>query len=223
MIINKFKTLLLTLAFVMVSTPFFQSCSTDSDNMFFTIATFRITENNEVYFVLDQGEKMYANIQSSGRIEDGQRVYVSFDILDEPMSGYDYNIRVLDIQEILTIAPITLTEENAHSIGDDKINITDMWFGDGYLNIQFQFYGTRNSSKQHLFNLVYNAIEDVDKDTEDGYVNLELRHNAYDNQPIEIFSGIAAFKGPFADKNMKGLKVRYNSIYDNIKYRKIDF
>ncbi|NDV81504.1 NigD-like protein [Bacteroides sp. 51] len=220
---KKFKTAFLALTLTLILTPFLQSCLDDDDDYYLAIATFRTAENNDNYFVLDNGETMYPQHATYSTLEDGQRVHIYFDILDEKVSGYDYNIKVRGIEKILTKELFVMDEETVDSIGDDKINITGIWFGDGYLNIRFKFKGTRNPSKLHMVNLVRNEIEGANENEEAGYISLEFRHNAYEDYEAEDLDGIVSFKGPFTEKEMKGLKIRYRSIYDGIKYTKIDF
>lgn len=224
---KSFKTTFLVLTLTLILAPFMQSCLDDNDDYFLAIATFRTIDGGGNFFTLDDGEKMYPQRPFSGGLEDGQRVYVYFDILDEKVDGYDYNIEVKGIEKILTKERFTMTEETADSIGDDRINIipdeNNIWFGDGYLNIRFHFLGTRNPQKLHMVNLVRNEIEGANEEEEEGYISMEFRHNAYDDHPSEVLYGIVSFKGPFAEENMKGLKIRYKSIYDGVKYVKIDF
>ena len=218
-----FKTTLLALTLTLVFAPLVQSCLHDNDDYYLAIATFRTTKDNDYYFTLDNGETMYAQQPTHSKLEDGQRVYVYFDILDEKVSGYDYNIEVEGIVKILTKDVIAMDETTADSIGDDKVNITALWFGDGYLNVKFQFEGTRNPTDLHMVNLVRNDIEGANDNEEAGYIGLEFRHNAFDDYEAEVLNGIVSFKGPFTEKEMKGLKIRYRSIYDGVKYIKIDF
>jgi hypothetical protein len=219
---KKFKTSFLFLILTLISVPFFQSCLDDNDNYYLAIATFRTTESNDHYFTLNDGEKMHPQQTSFGKLENGQRVYVYFDILDEKIDGYKYNIDVKGIEKILTKELFVMNEESVDSIGDDKINITGIWFGDDYLNINFQFLGTRNPTKLHMVNLVRNDIKEANEE-EEGYINLEFRHNAFDDYQAVVLNGIVSFKGPFTKEGMKGLKVRYNSLHDGIKHVKIDF
>lgn len=220
---KKLKTLFLFLILTLISAPFLQSCLDDNDVVYYlAIATIRTTEGNDRYFTLDDGEKMHSQQTTFGTLEDGQRVYVYFDMLDEKVDGYEYNITVKGIEKILTKERFVMDEETVDSIGDDKINITQIWFGDGYLNIKFQFRGTRNPEKLHMVNLVQNTIKEANEE-EEGYISLEFRHNAYSDRRTEVLNGIVSFKGPFTAEDMKGLKVRYNSIYDGVKHVKIDF
>lgn len=219
---KKFKTAFLALTLTLILTPFLQSCLDDNDDYYLAIATYRTTENSDSYFVLDNGKTMYPQHTYSS-LEDGQRVHVYFDILDEKVSGYDYNIKVRGVEKILTKKVFIMDEETVDSIGDDKINITGLWFGDGYLNITFTFKGTPNPTKLHMVNLVRNEIDGANENEEAGYISLEFRHNAYEDYEAENLNGIVSFKGPFTEEDMKGLKIRYKSIYDGIKYTKIDF
>ncbi|MDR3119208.1 MAG: NigD-like protein [Mediterranea sp.] len=222
---KKFKASFLVLILALTPLMLLQSCLNDNDNYYLAIATFRAAENHGgYYFTLDDGQKMYPQQPSSGGMEDGQRVYVYFDILDEKTDGYKYTIEVKGIEKILTKELFVMDEQTADSIGDDKIDITGIWLGDGYLNIRFQFSGAHYPAKPHMVNLVRNDIEGANEEAdEEGYLSLEFRHNAFDDSQTALLNGIASFKGPFIEKDLKGLKVRYNSINNGIKHVKVDF
>lgn len=210
--------------------PFLQSCLNDDDTVYsdFTIATLKqINDGDDYYFGLDSGRKMYPGDDSAIShfpIVDGKRVFVWFHQLEEQVQGYDYNIQVVRLDSILTKDIIPLTVETADSIGDDRINMTNSWVAQGYLTMEFQYYGTQNPNKKHMLNLVY----DVDKDLidEEGYINLEFRHNAYEDNGGALGEGIVSFKLDKIATEMetaKGLKIRVNSLYDNVIYKTINF
>ncbi|WP_455587610.1 NigD-like protein [Bacteroides sp.] len=214
---------------ILMLVPFLQSCLDDDDAVYsdFTIATLRQVEGaDDYYFGLDSGRKMYPGDDSAiGNfpIVDGKRVFVWFHQFEEQVPGYDYNIQVVKMDSILTKDIIPLTEATADSIGDDRINMTYRWVAQGYLTMEFQYYGTRNINKKHMLNLVYN--EDTELVDEEGYINLEFRHNAYDDNGGMLGDGIVSFKLDKIATEMetaKGLKIRVNSIYDGIKYYTID-
>ena len=46
-----------------------------------------------------------------------------------------------------------------------------MWLGGGYLNIEFQLFGTQNIQKKHMLNLVRNERQDAPQEDAD-YINL---------------------------------------------------
>jgi hypothetical protein len=208
--------------FLAMTPALLQSCLNDNDNYYLAIATFRTAENQGGYFTLDDGGKMLPQRPASGGLDNGQRVYVYFDILDGKTDGYRYTIEVKGIEKILTKDLFVMDEQTADSIGDDKIDITGIWLGDGYLNINFQFPGTGNPAKLHMVNLVRNTIEGANGDDEEGYLSLEFRHNAFDDHQAALLNGIASFKGPFTGEGLKGLKVRYNSIHNGVKHVKVD-
>lgn len=213
---------------ILVLTPFLQSCLDDDGPSYsdLTIATLKATDADSYYFGLDSGRKMYPGDNSAVRnypIVDGKRVFVWFHQLEEQVPGYDYNIQVVQMDSILTKDIIPLTKATADSIGDNKINVTYHWIAQGYLTMEFQYYGTRNPNKKHMLNLVHN--EDTELVDEEGYINLEFRHNAYEDNSGSLGEGIVSFKLDKVAEEMKtakGLKIRVNTIYDGIKYQKIE-
>ena len=88
---------------------------------------------------------------------EGQRAFVIFNELEEPVNGYDLNIQVRGINPILTKDIITMGEDDndEEKVGDDKINTTYMWINkdNKYLTIEFQYYGTHSEDKKHFLNL----------------------------------------------------------------------
>lgn len=223
------KLNLFAVTLMLALVPFLQSCLDDNDANYsdFTIATLKqINDGDDYYFGLDSGRKMYPGDDSAIRhfpIKDGKRVFVWFHQLEEQVPDYDYNIQVVAIDSILTKDIIPLTVETADSIGDDRINMLNYRVAQGYLTMEFQYYGTRNPNKKHMLNLVY----DVDKELvdEEGYINLEFRHNAFDDNSGIPGEGIVSFKLDKVATEMetaKGLKIRTNSLYDNVVYKKID-
>lgn len=93
------------------------------------------------------------------------------------------------------------------------------------LNIKYQLYHSNNEEKLHMLNLVINE-ETTGEDDKPDYLNLEFRHNAYNDDPVILGTGLASFKlDNIADllKSKKGLNIRVNSIYDGVKYITINF
>ena len=110
---------------------------------------------------MDDGKKMYPSNSQGWNNEDwveGQRAFVIFNELEEPVNGYDLNIQVKGINPILTKDIVTMGEDDndEEKIGDDKINTTYMWINkdNKYLTIEFQYYGTHSEDKKHFLNLV---------------------------------------------------------------------
>ena len=227
---RKFK--LIALAAVLTLIPTLQSCLDNDDSNYpsLAISTIKTLEGVDkgYYFGLDDNKKMYPGDTTALRnyaVIDGQRAFVSFYFLEEPKAGYDYNVRVQQIINILTKDIVDLTEENAEDIGDNKINATKLWVTQGYLNIEFQFFGTNNPDKKHFLNLVRNTLA-TGENNEEGYISLEFRHNIKNDTPDGLNEGYVSFKlDKIAEemKDAKGLIVRVKTLYDGERFYKIDF
>lgn len=228
---KRFKKLLTAFLLLFVTMPLFQSCLDDFDGdeqPSLTIGTLRIINGNDYYFALDEGTKMYPGDTTSinnYKLTDGQRTFIYFYPLEEKVDGYDYNAQINHIENILTKDIYSMPAEKADSIGDDAINITNMWFVDNYLNIQYQLYHSNNTDKKHMLNLVVNEASDGKNDKE-GYITLEFRQNANDDELIMPGNGLVSFKldkiaNQIPDK--KGLNIRVKSLHDGERYLTIDF
>lgn len=226
------KVKFITLSFILLLVPFLQSCLDDSEPVdSFVISTVKVLDetNKDYYFLLDNGKKMFPGITKwVGGYEpkDGQRAFVLFQELEDKAAGYDYNIEVKRIENVLTKDVVDLTAENEKEIGDDAINTTYMWIAQGYLTIEFQYFGTNSADKKHFLNLVVNKIkEKTEKDPSDNYIELEFRHNAKEDTPAQLGEGYVSFKlDKIADQmeGKKGLKIRVKTIYEGVKEYTVD-
>lgn len=228
---KKFRMALATLLLTLVTMPLLQSCLDDwddSERPLLTIGTVRIIDGNDYYLALDEGTKMFpgdtAYINNYTLIE-GQRAFVNFYLMDEKIDGYDYNAQIYHIENILTKDIYSMPAEKADSIGDDRINATNLWITGDYLNIQYQLYHSNNENKKHMLNLVINEASDGKNDKE-GYITLEFRQNAYDDEPSSRGNGIVSFKlDKIADRmaGKQGLNIRVKTLYDGERYYTVDF
>ena len=203
---KKLKTTFVTFLLLLTTMPMLQSCLDDDWNgsaaSSLAIGTVRIVDGKDYYFALDEGTKMFpgdtTRVNNYALVE-GQRAFVYFNLLDEKVDGYDYNAQINHVENILTKDIYFMPAEKADSIGDDRINITNMWIADNYLNIQYQLYYSGNPDKKHMLNLVVNDIPGP---------------------------GIVSFKlDKIADQmaGKTGLNIRVRSVYDGERYMTIDF
>ena len=172
------------------------SCSADDgyslDKAWYSIATVRASGNGygsaaPYWLILDSGTSLWpvATNVPLYNPQDKQRAFVVYTILSDEFSGYDHAVKILDIKGILT-KPIAenLGDENDETYGTDPVEIADIWIGDGYLNIVFEFnYG---GNTVHYINLM--AIE-----RDDTPYCFEFRHNAHDDSERYRRKGIVAF------------------------------
>ena len=152
--------------------PIFQSCLDDDDsNPLFTVGTIKTLSDSEgdFYVLLDEDSKLFPGDMSNlhnYKAVDGQRAFVFFDELPEEMPGYEYNAKIRWIEDILTKDIYFMPAEKEDSIGDDKINITQMWLTrKDYLNIECQFMHSENPDKKGKegLNIRVNTIYENEK------------------------------------------------------------
>ena len=217
---KKLRTTLAVFLLLLIAMPVLQSCLddwNDDERSSLTIGTVRIIDGKDYYFALDEGTRMFpgdtAQVNNYTLVE-GQRAFVYFNLLDEKVDGYDYNAKINHVENILTKDIYFMPAEKADSIGDDRINITNMWITGNYLNIQYQLYHSNSNDKKHMLN---------DKE---GYITLEFRQNAYDDEPLMPGQGLVSFKlDKIADRisGKTGLNIRVKSLYDGERYMTVDF
>lgn len=227
---KKQKMTFVALMILFLTMPMLQSCLDDWDNDYdtlFAIGTVKVIEGKDYYFALDEGSKLYPGDTTYVRnyaLVDGQRAFVYFSELKEPVTGYDYNAQIKHIENILTKDIYFMPAEKNDSIGDDRINATDFWITGDYLNIKYQFYHSNDTEKKHMLNLVVNEASTGEGDKAD-YVNLELRHNAFNDNQISLGTGLVSFKlDNIADllAGKKGLNIRVKSLYDGERFATVD-
>ena len=224
----RFYSVVFTFAHLII--PMLQSCLNDDDEnrgTRFTIGTIEVIGEKEYFFNLDDGDKMYPSDTTyihNYTVENNQRVFIHFLPLEEDIPGYDYNVKLIQLENILTKDIIPLTEETADSIGNDRINATSLWITGNYLNIEHQFFHSNNPDKKHMLNLVINETAEP-PDPEDEYFTLELRHKAYNDEQRTPGWGIVSFRLDKIAKQLtgkKGLKIIVNTIYDGKQTYTID-
>lgn len=210
--------------------PLLHACLDDdtTNHHQLTIGTIKVVDGQEYYFALDEGTKMYpgdtTNIHNYTVVPE-QRAFVYFDLLEEKVSGYDYNAAIYRIENILTKDIYLMPAEKEDSIGDDRINITNMWIANDHLNIQYQIHYDDTSNKSHMLNLIVNEAADDKNDKED-YLTLEFRHNAYGEAQRKLGPGIVSFRLNNIrqlTEGKRGLNIRVNTLYNGISYQTIDF
>lgn len=227
---KKLRMTLATSMLLFLTAIVLQSCLDDWDDKYdtlFAVGTVKVIEGKDYYFSLDEGSKLYPSDTTyvhDYAVTDGQRAFIYFRELEEKLPGYEYNAQIKHIENILTKDIYSMPAEKADSIGDDNINATDLWITGEYLNIKYQFYHSNNEDKKHRLNLVINEASTGENDKPD-YVNLEFRHNAYNDSQLTLGTGLASFKlDNIAEqlKEKKGLNIRVKSLYDGERFMTID-
>ena len=235
MIMRKYNNCLAGIFMGLFTLLAIHSCLDDDDwaNSFedtlLGMGTVQTLDEGDYYFLLDEGSKLYPSDRSEVRnyeAKDGQRAFVYFDELPEELPGYEYNAKVRFIQDILTKDIYFMPAEKADSIGDDPVNITQMWMTRrDYLNVECQFYHNNDENRKHMLSLVVNETG-TDESADPDYVTLEFRHNANQDPTVHPGSAIVSYKldaiAPLLE-GKKGLRIRVRTLYDGVKYMPVSF
>lgn len=229
---KQIRTTIFTCILLLTLMPILQSClDEDKDNPLFTVGTIKTLSEGEsdFYVLLDENSKLFPGDMSSLRnyeAVDGQRAFIFFDELPDEMPGYEYNAKIRWIEDILTKDIYSMPAEKQDSIGDDKINITQMWLTrKDYLNIECQFMHSENPDRKHMLSLVINESSTGEND-QPGYITLEFRHNANKDTQLVPGSAIVSYKlDNIANllEGKEGLNIRVNTIYENEKFYQVKF
>ncbi|MDR2809545.1 MAG: NigD-like protein [Tannerellaceae bacterium] len=194
MILNSMKTLKIFFACVglTLTTFTFNSCMNDDNSyslgdMWMSIATARPLSDNTFYITLDDSTTLWpaAPLYIYYQPDKPQRVQINYTVLGDNYQGYDHVIKLNRIDTILTksIAE-NMGEDNDSAYGNDPVEISGIWIGDGFLNILFKAYFSGNV--KHSVNLIQTG-------TVDAPYEVEFRHNACRDHSSYLRYGIVAF------------------------------
>ena len=201
------------------------SCSNDDgyslDKAWYSVATIRTGGygSTSYWLTLDGGTSLWPVAMNVPlhNLKEKQRAFVVYTILSDEFNGYDHAVKILDVKSILT-KPIAENkgEQNDENYGTDPVGISDMWIGDGFLNIVFEFNYGGNSV--HYINLVEN-------DTVNTPYFFEFRHNAYNDNELYRRKGIVAFDLSSVDTMGEEveLAIQVNTFDDGKKIFKIKY
>ena len=196
------RILKIQLLFGLLAMAALSSCNKDDGYPMLNYISFGVAEGDSPDYnsLLDNGSRLYISYNSvpGVSIEDGQRLMLNYTILGDaginPSGKMDYYIRLNGLRGILCKDMLTQTEiedddtgELEESLGSDPINLEDLWFAGGFLNIYFNIL-TGSSQEPHTLNLVWNDLV-VSGDT----AFLQLRHNAHGDGRIRSSYGYASF------------------------------
>ena len=128
-------------------------------------------------FISDQG--LTFNIVEktcSESIDTLKRAMISCDILSRSENG-GYDVRLTGVDAIFTKSPVDSTSvmNNTEIMMENPLNIREMWYSAGYLNLLLYIPIKEKSSKPHLINLVRN-----NEAADEGVYKFTFKHNAFE-------------------------------------------
>ena len=125
-------------------------------------------------------------------IELGDRLFVNYTIIGDDVDTdgnvIAYYVRLNSTKKILMKDVIDITPENNDSIGNDPVEIKEVWMTDSLLNFKIRYWG---DSEIHFINLVKQPGELNESNLP---VLLELRHNARNDSEYIPYAAYVSFK-----------------------------
>jgi hypothetical protein len=200
-VMKPLKFLLFFTVLSLVLTSCFDDEGYSLDKFWVDIATVDNAEGDEAFFLeLDDSTLLWtaASAIPYYKPKDGQRVIANYTILaDKTKTGmYDYDVKLNDVYEVLTKGIFQITPQKQDSIGNDSVQINDIWVGSKYLNVEFVYQG---------YNAIHyiNLVSDASKSYADGKVHLEFRHNNRDDFAMYNYWGLVSFDISSLQDNLK--------------------
>lgn len=164
------------------------------------------------YLVSDDSIKIFPgnSVMAIGRLKHNDRIFATFTIpsgeITDPIAVEFTSFSLLPQDSIITSSRID-------TLGNDPINVHSAWHSGGiygagrFLTLGFTYKGL---GTMHSFSLVEDTGANGNPDA-DGYYNLYLRHNSYNDAEAYTYEGIITY--PLTDKytssGIKGLKIRF--------------
>lgn len=165
------------------------------------------------YFEMDNGKTVWpgdkrVNISPA----EGQRALILISLLDVPVTGYDYNA-VLYGYGPVDAAPVEVVataEELAQLKNDPTVGAVGQFSGD-WINLIVRYTTASSDQSSHKFRLIVNRTEPDESD--DGYLTLELRHDAGSDRTGYYNDRALSFKTDGISgllEGKEGVVIRYN-------------
>ena len=125
--------------------------------------------------------------------KNGDRILINYTILDDNAHGSnpatEYYVMINSVSKVLMKGIIDITEQNQDSIGNNPVNIGDIWITGDLLNIRFGYWGF---NRTHYINLVKQPGE-LNKDTVQP-IELEFRHNNNGDEENIPYTAYVSFR-----------------------------
>lgn len=163
-----------------------------------------ILDKNDMYDPKGLDELLYRIVAD----KDGQRVMAAYYFDEDKQPG-----ELLSLYKILTKDVYRMKQADEDSIGNDRVSVVNAWAAGGHINVQFAFYGS--GFKSHFINLVVPPQEDETAQSfvQDGYLYLELRHNAYNDIWNFWYEDYVSFPIDWDEDSYKGCIIGYTNYY----------
>ena len=164
------------------------------------------------YLVSDDSIKIFPgnSVMAIGRLKHNDRIFATFTIpsgeITDPVAVEFTSFSLLPQDSIITSSRID-------TLGNDPINVHSAWHSGGiygagrFLTIVFTYKGMGTT---HSISLADDTKGQGNPDA-DGYYNLYLKHNAYNDAAAYTYEGVITYPIPeqYTAPGIKGLRITY--------------
>lgn len=198
-VINKITTMKKIVFGILIATIFaFTACSDNDDgyslnDMWVGFGVLTGDEPGNYNIVMDNKDVLVPAAASYPGWQDnfnsGDRVLVNYTILGDDLNGSTprYYVKVNNIEDVLMKGIMEITPEIEDSIGSDPLIVEDYWMTDSLLSFKLKYWGLNET---HFLNLVR---EPGELTGDDQPIQLELRHNANDDEKSILYTAFVSF------------------------------
>lgn len=219
----------------------FASCSMADSNgdyypEYYVYATISVN-GSSYFFTDDSGEtyypgdisriSTYKTTDDDGNSKDGKRVFLRFNKLPEKKDGFDYNIAIYYIEDILSkTVEIAETAAQVAAAGGDPVMIKETAFQGEWFTIVFRLRHSYDA--MHKLTLLDNRTATPPSGMPADYQYLEFRQLAKDMDGTgSLADGIVSFKlddnyHP-AETGKKGFYIRIMNLDKTVEYVRIEY
>lgn len=180
---------------------------------------------SDYWFETDAGRTIWpgdkSNIGSYQAVE-GARALIYFSLLDMPVEGYTYNAKLYGIVSVTSgLVEVVDTQEKLDAMNEDPIVGADGLLVGSWINFVVRYVASSGDASAHKFHLIVNETAEPSR-TKEGYLNLELRHDAGNEHIGTYYDRALSFNtAPIAEllEGKEGIIVSY---YDGTQEQRLE-
>lgn len=138
---------------------------------------------SDYYFRFDNQQTAWpgnkSRVMYNSNEKDGHRAIIYFDYLAQAVPGYDCNIDLYSVMDILSKeVEVAETTDDILELGDDRIGVSEACIRGGWLDLYYYYPTDGHATTRHRLSLVDNRTANPPADMPSEYLYLEFRQNA---------------------------------------------
>lgn len=152
---------------------------------YLSFVTVQVPEDSpaDYYFRFDNQQTAWPGnkerVMYNSNEKEGRRAIIYFNYLPEEQPGYDYNIDLYSVMDILSKeVEVAETTDDILELGDDRIGVNEACIRGGWLDLYYYYPTDGRGTTRHRLSLVDNRTATPPADMPSDYIYLEFRQHA---------------------------------------------